>query len=86
MAGPLVTDHALVRFLERAGGIDVEGLRASLSQSLSRVHEAVEQTGGGNYLVSTDTLSFVVRKGHLTTILPSLDVGGRARALKDDGR
>lgn len=82
MSGPLVTDHALIRLLERAGGLDVEGLRASLSQSLARVHEAVEQTGGGDYLVSTDTLSFVVRQGKLTTILPAMNAGARGRALK----
>lgn len=31
-----VSDHALLRFIERAGGLDVESVRAALQGSLKR--------------------------------------------------
>ena len=40
MSAPGITDHALLRFLERAGGLDVEGLRLTLGSSLTRAHSA----------------------------------------------
>lgn len=70
MPGPIVTDHALVRFLERAGGMDVERLRGELSAALARVNEAVTEIGGGNYRVSTAELRFVVKGQRLVTVLP----------------
>lgn len=83
MHGPIVTDHALVRFPERAGGLDVEALRTAISASLVRAHSAASEIGGGNYIVSTEELSFVVREEKLTTVLPALNAAQRAAALTD---
>lgn len=86
MSGPRVSDHALLRFLERGGMADVESLRASLSASLARAHAAARQIGGGRYLVLAEGLTFVVRDGIVTTVLEQTNVAGRAHALTQDYR
>ena len=45
-AGPIISDHALLRFLERAGGLDVETIRLMLSRSLERAKKAATGIGG----------------------------------------
>ncbi|MBY6244181.1 hypothetical protein, partial [Methylosinus sp. Sm6] len=64
-----VSDHALVRFLERAGGFDVEALRASMEASLARaaaVADALEQT---RYTIKCDGLIYVVEQGVVVTVV-----------------
>ncbi|MCU0882058.1 MAG: hypothetical protein MUF14_05250 [Hyphomonadaceae bacterium] len=57
-----VTDHALVRFLERAGGLDVEGLRAHLALSLEAATQAANAIGGGSEVkICVDGLAYVLR-------------------------
>lgn len=63
-----VTDHALVRFLERAGGLDVEGLRASIAASLERAATAAALLGADEVDVHADGLVYVVRDGTVITI------------------
>ena len=63
-----VTDHALVRFLERAGGLDVEPIRQMLSQSLDRAAEAAEQLGETKVTVIGGGLRYVVCNGVLVTV------------------
>lgn len=65
---PRVSDHALVRFLDRAGGLDVEGLRARLSAGLARADEAARRLGAEAYTVKVDGLVFVVRAGVVVTV------------------
>jgi len=83
MSRPRISDHALVRFLERAGGLDIEALRASLADSLARAHDAANDIGGGDYLISADGLAYVVRSGTVTTVLPEGSPGAQARALDE---
>jgi hypothetical protein len=64
-----VSDHALVRFLERAGGLDVEGLRASLGASLSRAGAAAKAIGAGEFAVKADGLVYVIERGVVVTVL-----------------
>ena len=64
-----VTDHALVRFLERAGGLDVEGLRASLGASLSRATKAAKAIGADEFSVKADGLIYIVDRGVVVTVL-----------------
>lgn len=85
MAAPRVSDHALLRFLDRAGGLAVEQLRAQLEASLDRAGAAAEAIGGGDYLITADGLVYVVRDGTVTTVLPEGSEGMRARALADRG-
>jgi hypothetical protein len=63
-----VTDHALVRFLERAGGLDVEGLRAALSRSLTRSAEAAARIGASEYVITADGCSYIVKNNAVVTV------------------
>jgi len=63
-----VTDHALVRWLQRSGAMDMEALRAMLAASLARATEAAEGLGGGHYLVLADGLVFVIDDGRCITV------------------
>lgn len=80
--GPGVSDHALLRFLERSGQLDVEALRAGLSASLARAHSAARQLGQEDYLVKAGGTTFVVRGGVVTTLRDSGDPGREARVLE----
>lgn len=76
-----ITDHALLRFLERAGGLDVESLRASLAASLDRAHAAARSVTSSDYLVRADGMLYVVRGDAVTTVLDDVDPIRTARAL-----
>lgn len=65
-----VTDHALVRFLERAGGIDFEPLRDAIGNSLERSLEAARRLGATKVDIVIDGHVFIVRDGHLLTMRP----------------
>lgn len=73
-----VSDHALVRFLERAGGFDVEALRERLTASLSRAAQAAAALGAADFTVKADGLSYLVCGGIVVTVLPG-DATARAR-------
>lgn len=83
MTAPRVSDHALLRFLERAGGLAVEQLRQSLEASLGRAGSAAAEIGATEYLIVVDELTFVVRTDTVTTILHDGSPAQRARALRD---
>lgn len=71
MSGPVISDHALLRFLERGGQMDVEGLRQTLSNSLARAHSAAKALGEVEYLVKVGGATFVVRDSTVVTVLHS---------------
>ncbi|MGO4286872.1 hypothetical protein [Bosea sp. TAB14] len=65
-----VTDHALVRFLERSGALDVEQLRALIASSLERGRKAAERAGAvGEFAIVVDGLRYVIDNGILVTVL-----------------
>jgi hypothetical protein len=64
-----ISDHALIRFLERAGGLDLPALRGLMSHSLSRAAAAAAQVGVSAYTIRADGLTYVVRNGTVVTIL-----------------
>jgi hypothetical protein len=66
---PRVSDHALVRFLERGGGLQVEAVRAALAASLARAALAAELIGSTRYVIIADGLRYVVENGVLVTVL-----------------
>jgi len=66
-----ISDHALLRFLQRAGGLDVEMLRLQLALSLSRATYAAGKIGAARYTIRADGLTYVIRDGRLVTILPA---------------
>lgn len=70
-----VTDHALVRFLERAGGFDVQGLRTSIQASLNRAVAAADEIGTSTFTVRADGLLYIIKSGALITILEDRGTG-----------
>lgn len=75
-----VSDHALIRFAERAGGLDVEALRGALEGSLKRAIDAAGKIGTGDLTISADGLQYVVRNNVVVTVT------GPARARRKDSR
>lgn len=64
-----VSDHALMRFIERAGGFDVESLRGQIADSLERASKAAELLGQSDYTVKADGLVYVIVGGVCVTVL-----------------
>ncbi len=69
MRGPIVSDHALLRFLERAGGLDVEGVRTHLAMSLARAHASAAALGKRDYIIIADGVRYQVCGETVTTVL-----------------
>lgn len=63
-----VSDHALVRLLERAGGFDVDEFRANVAASLERAADAAEQIDESEYTITSNGIRYVVRNGVLVTV------------------
>lgn len=70
---PAISDHALVRFLQRSG-LDVEAVRAELGRGLARAHGAALEVGAGECVIVADGLKYLVRDRVVVTVLH-----GRAR-------
>ena len=64
-----ISDHALVRFLARAGGLDVEALRSRLAMSLERAGHAADSLGASDYRILVDGLEYHVRNGVVVTVI-----------------
>ena len=62
-AEKIVSDHALVRWCERAQGLDMTGLRRRLADQLPGAIEA------GATAVVIDGMTFVIRDGQCVTAL-----------------
>lgn len=73
----IITEHALVRYLERVVGFDFSGYRDTLARrvdvQLSRNARKREAS------VEIDGHTFVVDHGRIVTVLPE---GGRAKRVK----
>lgn len=63
--GLRITDHALLRYLERAQGVDVESVRRKIRRKVQRGHEA------GAVGVLVDGVRFVLRGDSVVTVLDS---------------
>lgn len=68
MTRPIVTDHALLRFLERAGGLDVEGVRHAIADALARAHGAARAIGADNYQIRAEGFVWIVHGEKLITV------------------
>ena len=68
----LVSDHALVRWLERAYGWDMEGLRRELEEIVS------DAVSAGATQLRKDGCVFVFADGCLLTVIPA-EKGNAAR-------
>ncbi|WP_297181010.1 hypothetical protein [Thermomonas sp.] len=80
-----MTDHALMRFVERASDATLEALRAQIETSLTRAAEAAASIGATDYLIVRDDLTYVVRGSAVVTILTKTSPADRAHALRRGG-
>lgn len=64
-----VSNHALFRWLERTGVVDVEALRAALSSALDRAVAASAAMGAEEFLILSNGLAYVVKNGVVVTVL-----------------
>ncbi|MGJ5203605.1 hypothetical protein [Bradyrhizobium sp. HKCCYLR20261] len=64
-----VCDHALLRFVERVGGLDVEALRRSLEGSLNRCDLAAARLHAEEMVIIADGLKYIVVKNVVVTVL-----------------
>lgn len=65
-----VSDHALVKWMERTGFINLDPIRHALAASIERATSAAEQIGASEYLVLADGMVFVVRNSVVVTVVP----------------
>ena len=86
----IVSDHALVRFLERVRGMDVEVIRAEIGHNLDRALDRADEVqpmpmASG---VMLDGFSYRLTNGRVTTVRspgsPDPRTGGARRELADD--
>ena len=63
------TDHAVLRYLERVKGIDVEGCRRSLEESLDKpmIRKVIKIAGNADYKVKADGVIYCIRGVTVTT-------------------
>lgn len=63
-----VSDHALLRILERAGGVDIEALRRSVAQSLGRAVAAAEAIEQNEYKIVAGGLVYIIANQCVVTV------------------
>lgn len=69
-----ISDHALIRFMERIAGFDVESLRLALARGLDRAHKAAAAIGEQDYTIKIDGVIYIVKEGVLVTIIDKATV------------
>lgn len=79
-----VSDHALYRWMQRTGLLDMEPLKNALAHSLERAAAAANQLESAHYLILADGLIYVVRNQVLVTVLPDQDQHAHVRAMRHE--
>lgn len=65
-----ISDHALLRFLERVKGVDIEAIRAEMQSPALDAAVAI----GAPFVRRSDGTRLVIRKGTVTTVLPAMNL------------
>ena len=69
-----ITDHTVLRYLERVAGMDIEGLRRRIEDDLNtpRTQRAIESMSrrGARLKIKTDRIIYCIRDGVITTCYP----------------
>lgn len=65
-----VSNHALFRWLERSGVVDIEALRSALSHALDRAAAASAALGADEFLILSNGLVYVVKDNVVVTVVP----------------
>lgn len=61
----------MLRWLERSGVVDIAAMRTALSAALDRAVAASAAIGGGECLVLSNGLVYVIKDNVLVTVLPN---------------
>jgi len=69
MSSLSITDHALVRFFERTGAMDVEEMRELIAASLEKAAQAALAMETQRFLILADGLVYVVEERAVVTVL-----------------
>lgn len=77
----IISDHALVRWMERTGLLDLAPVKEQLAHSLERAAGAARSIDVAEYLILADGLIYVVKNQVLVTVLPEDGRHARAWAL-----
>lgn len=72
-----MTDHALLRWLERTGLIDVEALRSEIEARLARSHQAALLIGADRYTIIAHGVVYAVKNSNVTTVMDDKGSGTR---------
>ena len=80
-----VTDHAVLRYLQRVQGVDVEAVRRAMRKT---VHNVAEDHPGANGVIA-DGFLYRIRGDAVVTVMPhnqqDLRTGGKGRkGCRDD--
>ncbi|RXF75060.1 hypothetical protein [Hansschlegelia zhihuaiae] len=68
-ARELVSDHAVVRFLERAWDVDVDLIRHQIAVATAHGRDAAALQGFENFDVAVGRVRFVLKEGRIVTAL-----------------
>ncbi len=61
--GPIVSDHCLLREMERVHGVDVEAIRHAIQDKTRQAHLA------GAVGIIVDGYRYILRDGHVVTVI-----------------
>lgn len=64
----IISDHALLRYLERVHGLDVEAMRAHIADRL----DVVVQPGFARQAVCHDGVRYLIVRDTLVTVIPAV--------------
>jgi hypothetical protein len=65
-----VTDHALLRYLERVHGVDIEVFRAALRATVGEAAIAAGAAIGGSYAVKAGRHAYICQGETVITVVP----------------
>lgn len=66
---PVVTDHAVLRYLERTGCVDIKAVRRHIATMVLRGLVAGAKIGAGEFAIVVPGARFVVVDGRVVTTL-----------------
>lgn len=65
-----ISNHALFRWLERSGVVDIEALRTALAAALDRAAAASAAIGAEEFLILANGLVYVIKDNVVVTVVP----------------
>ncbi len=67
--GPVVTDHAVLRYLQRVYRVDVELIRREIEAATARGRQAAAIEGHTRFKIAIEDLRFAVEDGFVVTTI-----------------